>query len=78
MKYGTHLQPQRRPLPDRRELRRLEVREAERGQVAVLARKRRKAVDHDGELPEEEREGLADEDQVGVAGPRVSIRLAPR
>ena len=67
VKYGTHLQPQRRPLPDRRELRRLEVREAERGEVAVLPRERREAVDDDGELLEEKRERFADEDQVGVA-----------
>ena len=63
----THLEPQRRALADGRELRGLEVSEPERGQVAVLVREVREAVDDDRELAEEERQGFADEDQVRVA-----------
>ena len=64
---NANLEPERGALADGGELRGLEVREAERGEVAVLLGKRREAVDHDGELLEEEREGLADEDEVCVA-----------
>ena len=49
---NANLEPERGALADRGELRGLEVRETERGEVAVLLGKRREAVDHDGELSE--------------------------
>jgi hypothetical protein len=61
------LQPQRRALADCGQLRRLKVRKAQRGQVAVLARKRGKAVDHDREFLKDEGESGAEEDEVCVA-----------
>jgi len=71
------LQPQRRTLANCGQLRRLKVRKAQRGQVAVLARKRGKAVDHDREFLEDESESGAEEDEVGVASmTRWKIRKA--
>ena len=60
-KGDTHLKPKCRTLADRRELRGLEVGEAEGRQVAVLGRKCGEAIDHDGELLKEEGECLANE-----------------
>lgn len=62
------LDPQRCTLADGRQLRRLEVREAEGRQGAVLGRKCGEARDDRCELGEEEVEAFAQEDEVGVAG----------
>lgn len=40
---------------------------AQRGQIAVLARKSREAVDHDCEFFEDESESGTDEDEVRIA-----------
>ena len=66
-KANTHLKPEGSTLADRRELCGLEVRETERGEVAVLFSKFGEAVNDDGKLPEEERQRLAEEDQIRVA-----------
>jgi hypothetical protein len=67
------LDPQRRALADGRELRGLEVGEAECGEVAILSGEGGEAVDDDGELLDEEGECGAEEDEVGVAGEAVSM-----
>jgi hypothetical protein len=66
------LDPQRRALADGRELRGLEVREAERGEVTILSGEGGETVDDDGELLDEEGECGAEEDEVCVAGEVVS------
>ena len=66
-KGDTHLEPEGSTFADRRKLCGLEVREAERGQVAVLGRKCGEAIDHDSELLKEEGECLANENQVRIA-----------
>lgn len=56
---ATHLDPKGRTLADRRQLRRLHVREAERRQVAVLGRKVRETANHEGKLREQQVEPVA-------------------
>jgi len=60
------LEPKRSPLADGRQLGRLEVGEAERRQVLVLLGEGRQARDDGRELVEQEREAVAQEDEVGV------------
>ena len=64
---ATYLQPERSPLAHSRELSRLEVREPKRGQVAILLRKVREAINHNRKLLEEKRQSFTNEDQVCVA-----------
>jgi hypothetical protein len=64
----TYLKPERRALTHCRELRGLEVREAERRQAFVLFCKGGEASNDDRELFDEQGEGFADEDEVRVAG----------
>jgi hypothetical protein len=66
------LDPKGRPLPNSRQLRRLEVGEAERGQVAVLRRKCRQTRDEDTEGANEVAQSLTEEDEICVASGRVS------
>lgn len=61
------LEPQSCALSDGRQLRGLEVCEAEGGQVAVLLRKLGKAINDYGELLDEEVKSLANEDEICVA-----------
>lgn len=73
------LEPERRALADRRQLGRLEVGEAERRQRAVLLGKGSEARDDGRELVEQEREAVAQEDEVGVAAERSATgRVAGR
>ena len=61
------MQPKRCALADRGQLRRLKVRKAQRGQVAILTCERGEAVDYDRELLEDESESGVEEDEVRVA-----------
>jgi len=61
------LQPKRCALADCGQLRRLKVRKTQCGQVAILARERGEAVDHDREFLEDESESGMDEDEIRVA-----------
>ena len=63
----ANLEPECRPLANSGQLSRLEVREAERRQVAILPGKLRKTVNDDCELVDNECKGLADENQIRVA-----------
>ena len=65
---ATYLQPKRSPLAHSRKLSGLEVREPKRGQVAILLRKVREAIDHNRKLLKEKRQSFTNEDQVCVAG----------
>ena len=67
----TYLEPECGALPNRRQLRGLEVGETEGGQVAILVREVSEAVDDDRKLLQKKRQGFADEDQVGVTKPRM-------
>lgn len=62
------LEPERRALADGRQLRGLEVREAEGGQVCVLCGKGGEPGDHNRELVQDQGKRLAEEDQIRVAG----------
>lgn len=62
------LDPQGRALADSRQLRGLEVGEAERREVTVLLGKGREARDDDSELGDEDVEAVTEEDEVGVVG----------
>lgn len=61
------MQPKRCALADCGQLRRLKVRKAQRGQVAILTCERGEAFDHDREFLEDESESGTDEDEVRVA-----------
>jgi len=63
----TYLQPKRCTLANCGQLRRLKVRKAQGGQVAILTRERGEAVDYDREFLEDEGESSTDEDEVRVA-----------
>ena len=63
----SHLYPKCTSLPNRRQLRGLKVREPESGQVAILTREGGETVDDDYKLGEDEGEGFAEEDEVGIA-----------
>ena len=62
------VRPQARPPADGRRLGRLQVREAERRQVAVLLGKVGERVDHRRQPPGDHLQRFADQDQVGVVG----------
>ncbi len=72
-KRSPHLNPECSTLPDGGQLGGLEMREPERGEVAVLLRERRKAVNHGCEFCKEKRECFADEDEVRVAIRRMTF-----
>ena len=62
-----YLQPKRCAFADRGQLRRLKVRKAQSGQVAILTCERGEAADYDRKLLEDESESGAEEDEVRVA-----------
>ena len=60
--------PQAGPAADRGGLGRLQVREPQRGQVAILPGKVAQRPDHRRQPPRDQRERLAQQDEVGVVG----------
>lgn len=67
----TDLDPQCSSLPHRGQLRGLEVGKPKSGECTVLFCECGESVDDDGKFCEDHGEGLADEDEVGVASYRL-------
>lgn len=65
-KTKTHLQPECCSLANRGQLRRLEMRESQRGEITILFCKTGEAIDHNGELFVDNGQGGSKEDKVGI------------